>query len=52
MQKSGSTCELYSVKGLGHGLRGWESAKGMTAYKNRMVSWLGQELKPPKADHN
>jgi acetyl esterase len=52
MQKAGSTCELYSVKGVGHGLRGWESAKGMTAYKARMVSWLGQELKPSKPDHH
>jgi acetyl esterase len=52
MQKAGSTCELYSVKGAGHGLRWWESDKGMTAYKNRMISWLAQELKPPKADHH
>lgn len=51
MQKAGSTCELYSVKGAGHGLRWWESDKAMTAYKNRMVRWLTQELKPPKADH-
>jgi acetyl esterase len=52
MQKAGSTCELYSVKGAGHGLRWWESTQGMTAYKNRMVSWLGQELKPAKAAGN
>jgi acetyl esterase len=51
MQKAGSTCELYSVKGAGHGLRWWESDQAMTAYKNRMVRWLTQELKPPKADH-
>jgi acetyl esterase len=52
MQKAGSTCELYSVKGAGHGLRWWESDKGMTAYKIRMVRWLTQELKPPKAAAN
>lgn len=52
MQKAGSTCELYSVKGVGHGLRRWESDKGTTAYTVRMVSWLTQELKPPKPDHH
>jgi acetyl esterase len=51
MQKAGSTCELYSVKGVGHGLRWWDSAQA-TAYKNRMISWLTQELKPPKVDHH
>jgi alpha-L-fucosidase 2 len=42
MQKAGSTCELYSVKGAGHGLRWWESDNAMTAYKNRMIRWLTQ----------
>lgn len=52
MQKAGSVCELYPMKGVGHGLRRWESDKGTTAYKARMVSWLTEKLKPPKLDHH
>ncbi|MGD1090726.1 MAG: alpha/beta hydrolase [Bryobacteraceae bacterium] len=49
MHKSGSACELYPVEGAGHGLRWWESANRMTAYKKRMVDWLTQELTTSKA---
>ena len=51
MHKTGSACELYKVDGAGHGLRWWESANRLTAYKQRMAGWLTQELTTPKA-HN
>lgn len=37
--------ELYPVKGAGHGIRWWESAH-VTAYKQHMIDWLTDELKP------
>jgi acetyl esterase/lipase len=39
MHAVGGRCELYPVEGAGHGIRWWEAA-GVTAYKERMMSWL------------
>ena len=48
LHKTGSTCDLYPVDGAGHGLRWWEPAKRLTAYKHYMAQWLTQELTTPK----
>ena len=45
MRQAGASCELYPVEGGGHGIRWWESyPQGATAYKERMIEWLRQEL--------
>jgi acetyl esterase len=45
MQQAGASCELYPVVGGGHGIRWWESSpKLATAYKHKMIEWLGQQL--------
>jgi acetyl esterase/lipase len=36
----GGACELYAVKGAGHGMRWWPS----TEWKRRMVAWLERQL--------
>ncbi len=43
LQSSGVNCELYTVKGGGHGMRGWESMR-LTEYKSAMIRWLEQIL--------
>jgi acetyl esterase len=43
LQSSGVNCELYTVKGGGHGVRGWESMR-LTDYKSAMVAWLDRLL--------
>lgn len=40
------SCELYPVKGVGHGIRWWESLHA-TAYKQHMIDWLKEELRDP-----
>jgi acetyl esterase len=50
MQQAGASCELYPVVGGGHGMRWWESSpKLATAYKQKIVAWLRQELGAPVA---
>jgi len=44
IRDAGATCDLYSVKGAGHGIRGWESAS-LSMYKNQMIRWLDKELR-------
>jgi acetyl esterase len=46
LRASNVACELYSVKGGGHGLRSWESFK-LTDYKSPMVRWLQRTLAQP-----
>jgi acetyl esterase len=48
IQKAGSACDLYTMNGVGHGLRGWESAKQATAYKARVTHWLTQQFAPSR----
>lgn len=43
IHEAGGSCELYAVKGGGHGLRWWESDH-LTGYKRRLVAWLEKEL--------
>lgn len=42
MKAAGASCELYPVKGGGHGIRWWESSQPAEAqaYKREMVRWL------------
>ncbi len=40
MKSAGASCEVYPVRGEGHGIRWWESS----AYKEKMVQWLQHEL--------
>jgi acetyl esterase len=40
---SSVSCEIYSVKGGGHGIRWWESAH-LTDYKANMIQWLQRTL--------
>lgn len=39
----GASCELYPVRGGGHGMRWWESSRH-TAYKQHMIDWLSKQL--------
>lgn len=41
---AGANCVVYPVKGGGHGLRWWESERGLTGYKKAMVQWLEARL--------
>lgn len=45
IRQAGGSCELYPVRGGGHGIRWWESDH-LTAYKHEMVRWLNAALKP------
>jgi dipeptidyl aminopeptidase/acylaminoacyl peptidase len=44
MVEAGGACELYPVRGGGHGIRWWESSS-LTAYKHHMVRWLEKQLR-------
>jgi acetyl esterase len=46
LRASGVACELYPVKGGGHGIRSWESLR-LTDYKSSMVRWLQRTLLTP-----
>ena len=39
----GGVCRVYPVRGVGHGMRWWES-DNVTAYKRVMIDWLEQQL--------
>lgn len=44
MKAAGASCELYPVKGGGHGIRWWDSVGLGSGYKHKIVEWLQQEL--------
>jgi len=46
LRESSVACEIYPVKGGGHGIRGWESMR-LTDYKSPMVRWLQRTLGQP-----
>lgn len=48
IREAGDSCELYPVKGGGHGMRWWES-QGLTAYKHEMIRWLRAVMLPRTA---
>lgn len=45
MKAAGASCEVYPVKGGGHGMRWWESQSGISGgYKRKIVEWLGAQF--------
>ncbi|MCU1258822.1 MAG: Alpha/beta hydrolase fold-3 domain protein [Bryobacterales bacterium] len=45
MKAAGASCEVYPVKGVGHGIRWWESQPAIAAgYKRKMVEWLNGQF--------
>jgi acetyl esterase len=45
MKSAGASCEVYPVKGGGHGIRWWESQPALASgYKRKIVDWLGAQL--------
>lgn len=46
MTAAGATCELFAVRGGGHGIRWWEAARPeeAAAYKREMVTWLKDQF--------
>lgn len=46
LRASNVSCEIYPVKGGGHGIRSWEYSK-LTDYKSPMVRWLRKILAQP-----
>jgi acetyl esterase len=46
MTAAGASCELFPVRGGGHGIRWWESARPAEAeaYKREMVTWLKDQF--------
>ncbi len=44
MQASGSSCEMFSVPGAGHGMRWWEQSQvgAFVSYKRVITGWLTQ----------
>lgn len=48
MRRAGASCEVYPVAGAGHGIRWWNSSKESSLdYKNKITSWLVQQLRVP-----
>jgi alpha-L-fucosidase 2 len=46
MKAAGASCELFPVRGGGHGIRWWEAARPQEAeaYKREMVTWLKDQF--------
>jgi alpha-L-fucosidase 2 len=45
MRTVGASCELYAAKGMGHGIRWWESSPTIaSAYKQKLIEWLNKNL--------
>jgi alpha-L-fucosidase 2 len=47
IHKAGAVCDLFPVRGGGHGMRWWESVH-LTAYKPYMIEWLQNQLADPR----
>jgi acetyl esterase/lipase len=47
MKAAGASCEIYPVRGAGHGIRWWESAGLGAGYKTKITSWLHQQFDKP-----
>jgi acetyl esterase len=46
MKQAGASCELFTVEGGGHGIRGWERSAQFSQCSRRMVQWLRGKLEP------
>lgn len=44
VHKAGGSCELYTVKGGGHGVWNWERTARANGYAREMVDWLKNKL--------
>lgn len=44
MQKVGAVCELFPVRGGGHGMGSWEKEEFGATYKRHMINWLKKTL--------
>lgn len=44
MKQAGAGCELFTVKGAGHGVDGWEKNPEFQIYKKKMVEWLTRTI--------
>jgi acetyl esterase len=40
MKKVGAVCEVYPVKGAGHGVENWEKEPSLLHYKAKLTGWL------------
>ena len=45
VKEAGGGCELFAVKGAGHGIRYWEGSQTLESYKTKMVTWLRDRLR-------
>ena len=52
VRSTGGSCELYTVQGGGHSLRGWERSKAQSAYRSHMIDWLSTRLAAQKPYHS
>lgn len=46
IRRVGSSCEVLSVPGAGHGVSNWEKQPELHWYKARLTDWLRRELSP------
>jgi alpha-L-fucosidase 2 len=47
MNAAGASCELFPVRGTGHGIRFWEESEAVSGpYKREMVRWLKARFEP------
>jgi alpha-L-fucosidase 2 len=44
VKAAGGSCELYMVRGGGHGLRGWERSRDQAQYRSYMIDWLSGKV--------
>jgi dipeptidyl aminopeptidase/acylaminoacyl peptidase len=44
MLAAGAQCELVSIQGGGHGIRGWEQSPALSKYSRTLVDWLEHKL--------
>jgi alpha-L-fucosidase 2 len=44
LKAAGNQAELITVKGGGHGLRGWERSNELASYRRSMIEWLQRTL--------
>jgi acetyl esterase len=45
LRAAGNSAELITVKGGGHGLRGWERSREHATYRQAVIDWLQKTLK-------
>jgi alpha-L-fucosidase 2 len=43
---AGGSCDLFPIKGGGHGLRLWERSREPSGYQEHLIAWLTDKLAP------